>query len=74
MEHAHCVGCITTARITEMFADHAAMARRTAALVSVSTLSFACIDADGRYRICYKGVATRYGVLPRYEGGPLDAP
>ncbi len=72
---AHCANCVPErSRITEQFDDCALMAQRTAALASMSTLSFACVGSNGKCRICYKGMATRYGILPRYEGTLMASP
>jgi hypothetical protein len=71
----YCVNCVPVlSRITEQFDDCAQMAQRMAALAAMSTLAFACADSNGKGQICYKGFATRYGVLPRYEGTLMSTP
>ncbi|MDD5250821.1 MAG: hypothetical protein PHY45_17725 [Rhodocyclaceae bacterium] len=75
MTGTRCANCVPArSRITEQFDDCTRMAQRTAALAAMSTLSFACVGSNGKCRVCYKGMATRYGILPRYEGTPMATP
>lgn len=70
-----CEQCIKDElRLTEEFAHADKAAARVADLTAKGTLLNSCYCEEGIYFVCFRGVRTTQGVLPRYEGQLLDAP
>lgn len=70
-----CLNCIAADhRLTEEFVRREDAAERIADLTAKGTLLNSCYRADRVYLVCYRGVRSTRGVLPRYEGQAIDAP
>ena len=69
-----CLACIPEAfRLTQTFAAGDAAASRIAALSAICIRHFSC-QRRGTYFVCHRGVPSRHGLLPHYEGQLLDGP
>lgn len=73
-----CIRCIgDETRITEEFSSEEAALARVVDMTSKGMLFNHCRCSVGNrttHLICYHGMPTRQGILPRYEGEPLAAP
>lgn len=69
-----CLACIDEGfRLTERFVAADAAARRIAALSATSLQHFAC-QRRGAHYVCHRGIPSRYGLMPHYEGQLIDGP
>lgn len=70
-----CLHCVAADhRLTEEFVRREDAVERIVDLTAKGTLLNSCYCADRIYLVCYRGVATPEGVLPRYEGQPISGP
>lgn len=70
-----CLDCIREElRLTESFDSGEAVAKRIADLSAKGMQHYSCYCNRGRYFVCYRGVATAQGLLPRYEGQAVSGP
>ncbi len=70
-----CLKCIREElRLTESFDSSEAAVHRIADLSAKGMQHFSCYSNRGRYFVCYRGVATAQGLLPRYEGQAVSGP
>lgn len=73
-----CIRCIgDEKRITEEFASEQAAVARIVDMTAKGMLFNSCQCGEaGRavFLVCYHGLPTNQGVLPRYEGEPLAVP
>lgn len=61
-------------RLTEKFVRGEDAAERIADLTAKGTLLNSCYSAERGYLVCYRGVRSTRGILPRYEGQPIGVP
>ena len=70
-----CLHCVAADhRLTEEFVRREDAVERIVDLTAKGTLLNSCCCADRIYLVCYRGVATTQGVLPRYEGQAISGP
>lgn len=73
-----CIRCIgDESRITEEFPSEEAALERVVDMTAKGMLFNHCLCPNGGrtvHLICYHGMPTRQGILPRYEGEPLGVP
>lgn len=69
-----CQDCIPErVRVTESCVNTADAMARTSELASRSILANVCC-CDGGCHVCYRGVPSPLGALPRYAGEALNSP
>lgn len=70
-----CLHCVADDhRLTEEFLRREDAVERIVDLTAKGTLLNSCYCADRIYLVCYRGVATTQGILPRYEGQLIGVP
>lgn len=70
-----CLHCIADdCRLTEEFVRREDAAERIADLTAKGTLHNSCYCPDRVYLVCYRGVRSSQGILPRYEGQLIGVP
>lgn len=74
-EERPCLGCVPPdLRLMENFASADAAATRITALSAKGMQHFSCSRRAGTHYVCYRGIPSRWGLLPRYEGQFIDGP
>lgn len=70
-----CLQCVSAdRRLTEEFRTEEEAATRIADLSAKGILLNSCRRDQGPYRVCYRGVSSTAGILPRYEGEQIGVP
>lgn len=70
-----CLNCIRDdLRLTEQFASGDAAITRVTDLSAKGMQHYACHRTREHYFVCYRGIPSSHGLLPRYEGQIIDGP
>lgn len=70
-----CLACVRDdLRLTERFSVCDDAVTRITDLSAKGLKHYFCYRAQGSYFVCYRGILTRQGLLPRYEGQMIDGP
>lgn len=75
IDDSPCLECIRAdLRLTEKFSIGDAAVSRIADLSAKGMQHYSCYRNRGTYFICYRGIPSSHGLLPRYEGQAIDGP
>ena len=74
-DNSACLNCIRDdLRLTERFASSPAAVTRITDLSAKGLQHYACQRNQHDYFVCYRGIPSSQGLLPRYEGQAIDGP